>query len=134
METIKASHADLTYAEAMGFLKTLERSLEYKSRFSNELLYQISAMSFEKLFVALMAFHGINATHHTPLALIREAEHLVSIPQHISETAKLIGSFESICSMSGFGYRIPNDEQLHDIITGLIVCRDFVNKYTIKIS
>ena len=117
------------YAEALGYLKTLERSLERKSKFSNELLYQISAMGFEKLFVALLAFHKINANHHTPLALLNEVEALLTVPENIKTTARLIGSFESICSMSGFGYKMPNEEQLHQIIVGLIDCKTFVGTF-----
>jgi hypothetical protein len=117
------------FAEAEGYVKTLERSLERKSKFNNELLYQMSAMGFEKLFVALLAYHEINANHHTPLALVEEVEALLPVPKDISDTAHLIGSFESICSVSGFGYKMPNDDELQQIIVGLIDCKAFVGGY-----
>jgi len=117
------------YAEALGYSKTLERTLERKSKFSNELLYQMSAMCFEKLFVALLAHHEINANHHTPLALLEEVEALLTVPENIKVTAKRVGSFESICSVSGFGYKMPNDEQLREIIVGLVDCKIFVGGF-----
>ena len=129
MENEKLEHADKTYAEAIGFYKALEKTLTHKSKFSNELLYQMSAMCFEKMFVALLAFHGRNATHHMPYSLIREVETFITVPQKVSDTAKFIGSFESICSLSGFGYKMPNDEELHKIIVGLVDCHAFVEQY-----
>ncbi len=106
----------------------LEKTLKHESKFNNELLYQMSAMCFEKLFVALLAYHGRNATHHTPYALVREVETFIPIPQNVSDTAKFIGSFESICSLSGFGYKMPDNNELHKIITGLVDCHAFVEK------
>lgn len=126
METTKLEHADKTYEEALGFFKTLEHTLEHESKFSNELLYQMSAMCFEKLFVSLLAFHGRNATHHMPYALIREVEKFIPVPTNVSDSAKFIGSFESICSLSGFGYKMPNNEELRKIIVGLVDCNEFV--------
>jgi hypothetical protein len=126
METIKLEHAERTYKEAIGFFKTLERTLENKSKFSNELLYQMSAMCFEKLFVALLAFHGKNATHHMPYALICEVETIIPIPSKVRDSAKFIGLFESICSLSSFGYKMPNNEELRKIIVGLVDCNEFV--------
>jgi hypothetical protein len=117
------------FVEAEGYIRTLERSLERKSKFNNELLYQMSAMGFEKLFVALLAYHEINANHHTPLALIEEVETLLIVPKEINATAHLIGSYESICSVSGFGYKMPEDDVLREIIVGLIACKAFVESY-----
>lgn len=120
--------AEKCYAEALGYMKTLEKSLSGKSKFTNELRYQMSAMTIEKMLVALLAHYEINATHHTPLALIHEAETVHKIPENIKETAKLIGKFESICSVEGFGYKMPNDEELRNIVIGLIEVKDFVGK------
>ena len=85
----------------------------------------MTAMCTEKFLVALLAYDNINATHHTPLALIKELEELRVIPETIKSTAHLVGKFESICSMSGFGYKIPNDEELQNMIIGLIEIKNF---------
>jgi hypothetical protein len=127
MKTLKDQSESL-FMESLGYLKTLERSLVRKSKFSNELLYQIAAMSIEKMLVAFLASHEINATHHTPMALIYEANTVEQMPDHIVETAKLIGRFESICSVSGFGYKIPNNEELKEMILGLVVIKNYVSE------
>ncbi len=120
--------SESVFGEALGYLKTLERTLIRKSKFSNELLYQIAAMSIEKLLVSLLASYEINATHHTPLALIEEANRVQQLPVSMTTTAELIGRFESICSFSGFGYKTPTDEELRTMIVGLIEIRDYVSE------
>ena len=115
------------FGEALGYLKTLERSLSRKSRFNNELLYQIAAITLEKLLVCLLASYEVNATHHTPLALIAEANSIQPLPVSMTTTAQLIGRFESICSLSGFGYRIPGEAELREMILGLLEIRNYVS-------
>jgi hypothetical protein len=121
------AQSESMFGEALGYLRTLERSLVRKSRFNNELLYQIAAMSLEKLLVALLATYDLNATHHTPVALIKEVNAIEQLPDSIVATGQLIGRFESICSMSGFGYKIPTDGELREMILGLLEIRDYVS-------
>lgn len=124
-----AKQAIDTYAEAAGYLKTLERSLVRKSKFNNDLLYNMVAMTFEKLFVSLLASNRKQALHHTPFALYKEASQIVEMPEEFKNTAKLLMQFESICSFDAFGYKTPNEEQLHEMITGLMSIRDFVYEH-----
>jgi hypothetical protein len=115
-----------TYSEALKYISTLEKGLDQKSRFSNDLLYNIVTMSFEKLFVAYLASFNINATHHTPLALFNEANDINPLPEYMKDTAILISKFESICSFDGFGYKTPSDNEIKIMILGLIAIRDYM--------
>jgi hypothetical protein len=119
-------HATLTFDEAIKYIQTLEKSLTRKSRFNNDLLYGMAAMGFEKLFVSMIARKGLNATHHTPMALYQEANGLHPLPEYMNDTAKLLGKFESICSMDGFGYKTPTDDELKSIIEGLVAIRQYM--------
>ncbi|NJO68797.1 MAG: hypothetical protein HC830_05515 [Bacteroidetes bacterium] len=118
--------AQSTFEEATGYMNTLERSLIRRSKFNNDLLYGIVAMTFEKLLVSLLANNNISALHHTPMALYKEANEVKAMPVHFKDTARLLMEFESICSFDGFGYKSPTDEQLKQLITGLLQVRDFV--------
>lgn len=124
-----AKQAIDTYAEAAGYLKTLERSLVKKSKFNNDLLYGMAAITFEKLFVSLLASNRKEALHHTPFALYKEASAIVDMPPQFKKTAQLLMQFESICSFNGFGYKTPTEEQLREMITGLMSIRDFINDF-----
>jgi len=119
-----------TFAEAQGYMKTLENTLFKKSRFNNDLLYGMVVMCFEKLFVSLLAHYNINATHHTPMALFKEANRIIKLPIQMKETATLISQFESICSFDGFGYKTPTDSEIVEMIKGLIEVRDYVGQVT----
>jgi len=120
--------ADSTFSEAEKYISTLEKSLGKKSKFNDDLLYNMVAMSFEKLLVSYLARYDINATHHTPLALFQEANKTAALPTQAKETAKLIGKFESICSFDGFGYKTPTPEELSQMISGLVGIRDFMKQ------
>jgi hypothetical protein len=120
--------ATSTFDEALKYILTLEKSLERKSRFNNDLLYNMVAMSFEKLFVSFLARHNINAMHHTPMALYKEANKVTPLPEYMKETAKLLTQFESICSFDGFGYKTPTPDELERMIFGLIAIREYMKQ------
>jgi hypothetical protein len=119
MDSLK-EHFAYTYGEAAGYLKTLERSLIQKSKFNNELLYNIVAMCTEKIFMTYLLHKGKNAIHHTPMALFNEVDKIYKLPENYKDTAKLIGKFESICLIDAFGYKTPTSKELTKMIEGLI--------------
>jgi hypothetical protein len=120
MDNSLKKHFSFTYTEANGYLKTLERSLSKRSKFNNELLYNIVAMCTEKLFMTFLLHQGKNATHHTPMALFNEVDKIYKLPESFKNTVKLISRFESICLMDAFGYRAPADDELKKMIEGLV--------------
>jgi len=116
----------LQYANS--YLLTFQKSLVNKNtRFDNDMLYNLASMSIEKYFVALLARFDWNATHHMPISLYREAKELdPEIPVDMKQTAILVGKFEAICSLDGFGYRTPSTEDLKTMCNGLQEIRDWV--------
>ncbi|HRZ98614.1 MAG TPA: hypothetical protein P5084_13745, partial [Paludibacter sp.] len=83
------------------------------SRFDNDLLYQLAVMSVEKYFIALLARYDWNATHHMPIAMYKEAlQFEPELPVSVKHTCILVGKFEAICSIDGFGYRQPSKDEL----------------------
>jgi hypothetical protein len=118
----------LEYANS--YFDLLKKSVaREKSRFDNDLLYQLAVMSLEKYFVGLLARYDWNATHHMPLALFKEAEPLEpELTDAMKETARKVGQFESICSLDGFGYKTPTRVDLSEIVTGLESIKLLVEK------
>ena len=115
------------YKDGSGYLKILERHLVRSSRFDNNLLFNMSIMAFEKLFAALLAHYETEAIHHTPVAMYREAnEYDEGLTTEMMDTARLVQSFESICSFDSKGYTTPTDEELRQIIIGLMSIRDYI--------
>jgi hypothetical protein len=115
---------------ANSFFATFQKSLlNKKSRFDNDLLYNFAVMSMEKYFVALLARYDWNANHHMPIALYREAKDFEpELTESMKQTAILIGKFEAICSLDGFGYRTPNTDELREMADGLLEIKNLVEK------
>lgn len=108
------------YQEGEKYLGTLSKSLERKSRFGNDLLYSITVMCCEKLFVALLSHYDEMADHHMPVALYKQAQEVEpELTPDMQETCRLINRFESICSIDGFGYKTPTGDELKRMILGL---------------
>lgn len=119
MFKLKDNTLDL-FQEGEKYLATLSKTLERKSRFDNDLLYSIAAMCCEKLFVALLSHYDEIAEHHMPVALYKQAAEVeTDLTPEMQDTCRLINRFESICSIDGFGYKTPNDDELRRIILGL---------------
>ena len=115
---------------ANGFYKTFTGSLNKQdNRFDNDLLYNFAVMSVEKYFVALLARYDWNGTHHMPLGLYKEAQGFEpELTESMKKTAILVGKFEAICSLDGFGYRTPSTEELFQMETGIQELKVLVEK------
>lgn len=120
--------SSLEYAN--GYFRTFQHCLVNKNRrFDNDLLYDFAVLSLEKYFVALLARYDWNATHHMPLSLYKEAEMLEpELTASMKKTTILVGKFESICSLEGFGYHTPTSEELQAMEPGILEIKELVEK------
>lgn len=135
IESIWEEQAISLFSEGKGYMKTLEKHLETPSRFNNDTLFNIAVLSLEKMFVALLAHHEVEALHHTPMALFREAQSVnPGLTDDMKQTAKLIASHESICSLDDKGYTTPTDDEMKRIICGLIEMKDYIGNILINSS
>lgn len=127
-EMRKAAFENLEYAN--GYFATFKKSLtSEKSKFDDDLLYQMAIMSLEKYFVALLARYDWNASHHMPVALFNEAKDMdAELTPEMKQTCILVGKFEAICSLDGFGYRTPTKEDLLKMMTGIDEIKTLVDK------
>jgi len=120
--------SSLNYAN--GYFATFQKSLaNEKSRFDNDLLYQLAVMSVEKYFIALLARYDWNATHHMPVAMYKEALTFEpELTEEMKKTAILVGKFEAICSLDGFGYQMPSRNDLKAMNDGIYEIKKLVEK------
>ena len=130
----KLAVSSLNYANA--YYTTFGKSVENSnSRFNNELLYQMAVMSLEKYFVALLACYDRMASHHMPVAMYKEAQLFEpELTDEMKQTVTLAGKFEAICSMSDFGYKAPEREDLKLINKGIYNIRMLVEKRVAEIA
>jgi hypothetical protein len=123
-----AAISSLGYADS--FFATFQKSLcKKESRFDNDLLYNLAVMCIEKYFVALLARYDWNATHHMPVALYNESLPFEpGLTDSMKQTTILVGKFEAICSLDGFGYHTPSTEELKSMSTGINKIKELVEK------
>jgi len=127
-EMAELAKSSLTYANS--YFTTFSNSLNVKqSRFDNDLLYQMAILCLEKYFIALLARYDWTATHHTPLAMYREAQDFDSeLTSEMKDTVIFVGKFEGICSIDGFGYRTPTMDELKEMNKGIYEIKLLVDK------
>ena len=120
--------SSLQYANS--YFGTFSKSLaNVESRFDNELLYQMVIMSVEKYFVGLLARYDWAATHHMPVAMYKEAlQFEPELTPEMKTTCIMVGKFEGICSVDGFGYRIPSRAELEEMAKGVADIKALVEK------
>jgi len=140
-EMFELAKSSLQYAN--GYFSTFSKSVgNENSRFDNDLLYQLAVMSVEKYFIALLArydwnatHHMWNATHHMPIAMYKEAlQFEPELTDKMKQTAILVGKFEAICSIEGFGYRIPSKDDLQSMKNGILDIKLLVEKRLSEIA
>ncbi len=127
-EMFEIAKSSLNYAN--GYYTAFSRSVNNeKSRFDTDLLYQMAILSAEKYFVALLARYDWNATHHMPIAMYKEAMQFEpELTDSMKQTCILVGKFEAICDIEGFGYRQPSTEDLKAMDKGINEIRALVEK------
>ncbi len=115
---------------ADSYLRTITTAFYNESRrFNNVLLYNMITIAFEKFMISWLAYYDQIATSHLPLMLYRELNPFEpNLQESLKKTAILVGSFEGICSIDGFGYRTPTDSDIETMIDGIGELREEVSQ------
>jgi hypothetical protein len=133
-EMLDQAKSCLAYAN--GYFATFSKSVaKENARFGADLLYQMAILSVEKYFVALLARYDWNASHHMPVALFKEALMFEpDLPDSMKQTCILVGKFEAICSIDGFGYRQPSPDDLKAMSEGIKAIKELTkNRMKIRL-
>ncbi len=127
-EMLELAKSSLKYAN--GYFSTFSKSVSNEnSRFDVDLLYQMAILSLEKYYIALLARYDWNATHHMPIAMYHEAQTFEpELTDEMKMTSILVGKFEAICTIEGFGYRQPTKDDLVAMKVGILDIKLLVEK------
>jgi len=83
-----------------------------KSKFSNDIRYNLFALSLEKCCMAILLFKGDLADNHTFSDLIIGVEKYVPLPQDLKETILNLEKTQTICSLYEYHREIPDDNEI----------------------
>lgn len=100
------------------FLQTASSAFEKgKKAFSEESLYNITAMAIEKFIMAFLMKNGDLADNHTmPDLAAALKRHLEVMPEELEQKLEFLGSFQEICDMDQYRCTVPTKEEIRKII------------------
>jgi len=94
------------------YLQTALGAAERRSDvFTPEILYNIVAMSIEKLIMGFLMSRGDLAENHTMGDLLRALEKHAEVPAILSRDLLYLDSFQEICDLDTYNRRPPTQEE-----------------------
>jgi hypothetical protein len=132
METITGYQQFISDAEA--YYKTATNGSKNKDKFTNEILYNIIAMSMEKYIVGLLMYHNHMATHHTLTSLIKEAIEYIDFSSELIDEMAYFDMFQFICSVENYKLIKPSDQDILNMLNTLYTIRLLITKHITPVN
>lgn len=98
------------------FLKTAGNGLTRPTVFTNELIYQITAMAIENLLVGVWQYHRQMPVDHTLDGLVDGLAQFCPLKSDLAESIKEIGRFDDMCPLVPVHKSIPDDQEIRAIL------------------
>jgi hypothetical protein len=86
-----------------------------KSKFNNEIRYNLLSMSLEGYIMAILDYHNALPDNHTYTDLINGLEKVMTIDSTLKERILKYENIQSICSIEKYHRTMPTDEELDDL-------------------
>lgn len=101
------------------FLHTAAGAFEKRKKaFSEETLYNITAMAIEKFIMAFLMKNGDLAENHTMTDLVAAlSRHLERMPEELAEKLHYLDSFQDICDLEDYRRTPPTRQELSTILS-----------------
>lgn len=112
------------------YLDTARGGMRRKRIFTNEILYNIMALSMEKYLMGVMQFYRKLPEHHTLGALMREAAETVGETPAFAERLIRLDQFQEICLLEEYSRKIPGDEDVAEMLGVNEELKRFVEAHT----
>lgn len=120
---------DFYFEEGLGFYKTANNSFSGKGKpFNNELLFNIISMSMERMLVSLLLYNNKMPLSETVSGLIRELGEIVAWPDDLVKKVRLLNRFVYLCSLDPTPMKIPNDDEMKEIMKIALELKERVSK------
>lgn len=86
-----------------------------KSKFNNDILYNLVSMSLESYIMAILDFHQSLPDNHTYTDLMTALETVVDVDSGLKERILKYENIQSICSIEKYHREPPTDDELIDL-------------------
>jgi HEPN domain-containing protein len=116
VETINQSESPRFIEEAEAYYKTALGGLNRKRIFTNEILYNIIAMSIEKYLMGLLMSRNQLSPGHTLTSMIKEVKKYIPVEESLIKKMDYFDRLQFICSFTLLKREPVSDKD----ITGMI--------------
>ncbi len=99
------------------YLKTAGNGLSRPAVFTNELVYQLTAMAVERLLVGLFQYHRLLPADHTLDGLVDELAGICPLDEKLAHSIKRLGRYDDMCPLTPVKRVVPDDAEIREILT-----------------
>jgi hypothetical protein len=115
------------------YLSTAVNGLSRSSVFTNDLVYQLTAMAIEHLLAGVYLFHGQMPTDHTLDGLVDGLAPYCSLDTQLAEGIKRLNQYDDMCPLVPVRRIVPDDTAIKAILALGKQVAEFV-KLHVKLS
>jgi hypothetical protein len=104
-------------AAGQKYLSTAVNGLSRSSVFTNDLVYQLTAMAIEHLLAGVYLFHGQMPTDHTLDGLVDGLAPFCPLDTQLAEGIKHLNQYDDMCPLVPVRRVVPDDMAIKAILT-----------------
>jgi hypothetical protein len=120
------------YREGLDYLKTALNASNRPKVFTPVILYNISAMAIEKLFMGFLLYHKRLPENHTLEDLANEVTKVMPLSRKLKEKLLIMDSFQDICSIDQCGRKTLKEKDVRLFLSTALEVKIFTEKQLFK--
>jgi hypothetical protein len=114
------------YAEGLRYREITDKAAANTSKFTPEILYNLSCIAIEKLFMGYFLKVRFMPYNHTLQDLVESMKELRPVPPELEESLMRMNSFQEICSIEQYSRRIPSAEDVKEFIGTVNMTAEYI--------
>jgi hypothetical protein len=117
---------EIFYAEGLRYREIAEKTAGNSVKFTPEILYNLSCIAIEKLFMGYFLKVKFMPYNHTLQDLVESMKELRPVPPELEECLMRMNSFQEICSIERYSRRIPSAGDVAEFIRTLNMTAEYI--------
>ncbi len=98
------------------YLKTANKGLSRPAVFTNELIFQLTALAIEKLIIGVCQYHRQMPLDHTLSGLVEGLAPVCSLDAELADRIKWIEQIDNMCALTPVNRNAPSDMEIQGIL------------------
>jgi len=121
---------DVMIKGADSYYASAKKAFYKEGKFTNELVFNILTMAVEKYLVGLLMSKGVMPMNHVIKYLLNETEEYFTLDKSVHHHLEKVDEYLYICSLEDFTKKVPDKDELENILSALETLKVFVHKHT----